>query len=88
MASRSSSTNENIRLRLTEVFRKVFDNPKIELHDDLTAAQVEGWDSLTHIDMIVEVERAFKVKFTTAEISGLKNVGELLKLLELKLVNR
>jgi acyl carrier protein len=43
----------------------------------MTASDVEAWDSLSHIDLIVALEREFKIKFTTAEISRLQNVGEL-----------
>jgi acyl carrier protein len=62
---------------LTGIFREVFDNPSLILRDDLTAADVENWDSLNHIDLIVAVERKFKIKFTTREVTSLKNVGEL-----------
>ena len=47
----------------------------------MTASDVEDWDSLNHINLIVAVEREFKVKFTTAEVSGLKNVGDLMDLI-------
>jgi len=62
---------------LTGIFREVLDNPSLVLRDDLTAAEVNNWDSLNHIDLIVAVERRFKVRFTTREVSSLKNVGEL-----------
>ena len=63
--------------RMQTVFRDVFDDDGLVLRDDLTAADVEGWDSLTHINLIYGIECEFKVKFTTAEISSLKNAGEL-----------
>jgi len=50
----------------------------------MTANDVENWDSLTHIDLIVAIEKEFRVRFTTAEVSGLKNVGELESLVEKK----
>jgi acyl carrier protein len=62
---------------LTDVFRAVFDQPELVLRDEMTAADVENWDSLNHIDLIVAVERKFKIKFTTREITGLKTVGDL-----------
>jgi len=52
---------------LTDVFRTVFDQPNLVLHDAMTAADVENWDSLNHIDLIVAVEKKFKIKFTTAK---------------------
>ena len=66
--------------RMQRTFRAVLDNDTLELLPNMTAADVEGWDSLSHIDLIdliVALEREFKIKFTTAEISKLKNVGEL-----------
>ena len=74
-----------IESRLTAVFQDVFDDPSMVLSDDLTAADVEGWDSLSHIDLIVAVEREFKVRFTTAEVTLLKNVGGLAELIQKKL---
>jgi acyl carrier protein len=62
---------------LTDVFRTVFDQPDLALRDDMTADDVENWDSLNHIDLIVAIEKKFKIKFTTREITGLKTVGEL-----------
>jgi len=72
--------------RLTGIFREVLDEDSLVLRDDLTADQVESWDSLNHIDLIVAVERNFKIRFTTAEITSLKNVGELVNLVQRKLV--
>jgi acyl carrier protein len=65
---------------LTDVFRTVFDQPNLILHDAMTAADVENWDSLNHIDLIVAVEKKFKIKFTTREVTGLKTVGDLAEL--------
>jgi acyl carrier protein len=67
-------------LALTDVFRNVFDDPGLELRDGMTAADVENWDSLNHIDLIVAIERKFKIKFTTREVTGLKTVGDLAEL--------
>jgi acyl carrier protein len=69
---------------MQRVFRDVFDDDVLELRRDMTAADVENWDSLSHIDMIVALEREFKVKFTTAEVTTLKNVGDLDVLLNKK----
>jgi len=67
-------------LALTEVFRQVFDQPTLVLTDAMTAADVQNWDSLNHIDLIVAVEKKFKIKFTTREVTGLKTVGDLAEL--------
>ena len=84
----SLSTAPEIEDRLTAVFRDVMDNDSLTLSDDLTAPQVEGWDSLNHINLVVAIERAFKIRFTTAEVTSLKNVGDLAALIQKKLANR
>lgn len=63
--------------RLEEVFRDVLDNDEIVLSDTTTADDIEEWDSLTHIQLIVAIEKTFNVKFTSKEILSWKNVGEL-----------
>lgn len=70
--------------RLQVVFRDIFDDDSIVLREDMTAADVKNWDSLNHIDLIVAIEREFKVKFTTAEVTMLKNVGQLAALVDKK----
>jgi len=70
--------------RLQTVFRDIFDDDSIVLRDDMTAADVKNWDSLNHIDLIVAVEREFKIKLTTADVTRLKNVGELSALVDKK----
>jgi acyl carrier protein len=80
---------DDLRGELQQVFREVFGDDEIRLRDEMTAEDVDGWDSLAHIDLIVAVERRFGVKFATAEISTLKddgqNVGSMLGLLSRKL---
>ena len=72
---------EEITAKLTEVFRDVFDDEKIELSDTTTAGDIEAWDSLEHISLIAAVEKAFKMRFTMREVSGMKNVGEMIDIL-------
>ena len=67
--------------KLTDVFHDVFDDDTIEVAPELTAKDVDGWDSMTHIRLILAVERAFKVKFTTSEIGALKKVDDLATLI-------
>jgi acyl carrier protein len=64
--------------RLTEIMRDIFDEDDLEYTDTLTADDVEGWDSLSHVRFLVEAEKRFGLRFTSGEIDGLKNVGELL----------
>ena len=77
--------NAEIMETLTGIFREIFDNPSLVLHDAMTAADVENWDSLNHIDLIVAVEKKFKVKFTTKDVTSLKTVGDLAELVQKKL---
>jgi acyl carrier protein len=68
--------------RLTEIFQDVFDEDSIEVTPKLSADDVDGWDSLTHIRLILTIEKAFKIKFSTTEIGKLENVGELVALIQ------
>jgi acyl carrier protein len=68
--------------RLAPIFEDVFDDDSIHLTPELTAKDVDGWDSLTHIRLLLTIERAFKVKFSTSEIGKLEKVGDLVKLIE------
>ena len=68
--------------RLTTIFRDVFDDDELELKPELTAKDVDGWDSLTHLRVILSAEQAFRVKFTTSEIGKLQNVGDLATLIQ------
>ncbi|HNY06099.1 MAG TPA: acyl carrier protein [Candidatus Egerieousia sp.] len=63
--------------KVNDVFRDVLDNDEIVLKDETTADDVEGWDSLSHIQLVVAVEKAFKIKFTSGEILRWKNIGEM-----------
>lgn len=70
---------------LTEVFREIFENDTISLSPTTTANDVEGWDSLSHSILISAVELRFNIKFSMREILRLKNVGELVQLIDSKL---
>ncbi|HEY2675433.1 MAG TPA: acyl carrier protein [Steroidobacteraceae bacterium] len=65
---------------LTSVFREVFDDDDLELKPEMTADDVDGWDSLAHIRLILSVQKAFSVKFSPVEMNRLKNVGDLIAL--------
>jgi acyl carrier protein len=78
-------TDADIENKLNEVFRKVFDDDSIKVRRDMTAADIDGWDSLSHIGLIVAVEKAFSVKFTTSEVQSLANVGDFMGLIGSKL---
>ena len=71
---------------LTDIFRMVFDDDTIQLRPEMTSNDVEGWDSLSHVNLILAVESKFKIRFTQKELLTLKNVGDLKKTIERKLV--
>lgn len=74
-----------VRSVFTAVFRRVFDDENLKIEDATTAQDVPGWDSLTHINLIIEIEEEFGLKFTVDDIAGLKNVGEMVDMVEKKL---
>jgi len=67
----------DITEELTAVFRDVFDDETIVLSDDLTANDVDSWDSLSHVNLIIAIEMAFDIEFKQSEILNFANVGEL-----------
>ena len=67
---------EILHQKLERIFQSVFDRADLTLKDEMTAADVDGWDSLAQINLVVGVENAFAVRFQTAEIKALKNVGQ------------
>ncbi len=70
---------------LTDVFRQVFDDPAITLKPETTANDVEGWDSLSHVNLIMAVENRFNIRFSHKDVVGFKNVGDLARCVESKL---
>ena len=70
-------TREEVFEKLNEVFQDVFDDDRITVNDSTTADDIEDWDSLEHINLIVAVERCFGIKFTMGEVTGMKNVGHM-----------
>jgi acyl carrier protein len=68
--------------RLAEIFEDVFDEDTIEITPEMSAKDVDGWDSLTHIRLILTIEKAFKIKFSTSEIGRLETVGDLVSLIK------
>ena len=78
-------TRDDIIERLVPLMEDTFDEDGIVYADDLSADDIEEWDSLSHIRFIVSVEKEFGVRFSTAEIEGFHNVGELVRALGVKL---
>jgi acyl carrier protein len=71
-----------IYARLAEIFQDVFDEDSITVTPELSANDVDGWDSLTHIRLMLTVEKAFEIKFSVPEIGKLENVGDLVMLIK------
>jgi len=70
-------SREEVFEKLNEIFQDVFDDEDITVNDSTTSDDIDDWDSLEHINLIVAVERGFGIKFTMGETTGMKNVGEM-----------
>jgi acyl carrier protein len=77
-------TSEEIEPRLTEVFRDIFDRDDITLTRVTTSADIEDWDSLANISLMVAIEKEFNVSFSLKEVKALLNVGGMIDLIEAK----
>jgi len=75
----------DIYRELTRLFRETFGDSTIRVTPELTAKDVAGWDSLSHLRLILSAERAFKIRFSTSEIGKLKKVGDLATLIQARL---
>ena len=72
---------------LNEIFCEVFEDDEIELNEEMTANDVEGWDSLSHVVLILAVENRFGIKFGQKELLTFKNVGDLAQAIESKITH-
>ncbi len=72
---------EKIYERLNKVFRDIFDDDSIVVTAETTANDIEDWDSLEHINLVVAVEQEFGIKFSMKEVTGMKNVGEMVDII-------
>lgn len=77
-------THDEILAGLTDIFRTVLDDDTIVLTPETTAADIPAWDSMNHITIVVEAETRFGIKVRTAEIEGLRNVGDFAALIAKK----
>ena len=74
-------SREEIFQELNQVFRRIFDDETIVVNEDTTAEDIEDWDSLEHINLIVAIEKQFRMKFTMSEVRSMKNVGEMVDII-------
>lgn len=75
-------TKDEILQQVTEVIREEFEDNDLVITENTIAKDVPGWDSLAHLSLLHEIELHFEIKFTMAEIQGLKNIGELIKAID------
>ena len=80
-------TETQITEQLQEIFRDVFDREALTISQDTTADDVEGWDSITHVNLVVEIQREFGVTLVLQEIQAMKTVGDMISLIARKLRN-
>ena len=71
--------------KLTSVFRTVFDDNTLVLTDELSAKDVDGWNSLSHMILISEIEDVFAIKFKLKDLNKMKNVGDMIEIIMSKL---
>ena len=67
---------------LTPIFQELFDDDALIVTRETSAADVEGWDSLTHVTLMLTIEKAFAIRFKSSQVASLKNVGELADLID------
>ncbi len=70
---------------LNPIFRQVFDDNSIDITRTSTADDIDDWDSLTHMNLVMAVEQAFKIRFALGELQKLKNVGDMLDMINTKI---
>lgn len=75
---------KELRIKLKDIFQNIFEDDKIELTDDLSAKDVDNWDSLTHMILITEIEEKFEIKFSLKNLNQLENVGDLIRIISIK----
>jgi acyl carrier protein len=78
-------TREAVSIQLQEIFKALFENSSIEINDNTTAKDIDEWDSINHIQLVVKIESNFKIKFTAKEIMSWNSVGNMIDSISSKL---
>ena len=76
---------KNIINKLTNIFKEIFNDNNIMLNNEMTAKDIDNWDSLTHMLLITKIEEDFSIKFKLKELNDLNNVGNLIKIIDEKI---
>ncbi|HXJ85594.1 MAG TPA: acyl carrier protein [Candidatus Binatia bacterium] len=79
-----SPDTEELQRVLLDIFREFFDDEDLILRPEMTARDIDGWDSLANVRLLLTIERKYQIKFSASEIGGLENVGDLLQLIARK----
>lgn len=74
-----------VAIKLSGIFRTVFNNQSLLLRNELTANDVEGWNSLTHMILIAEIEKSFAIKFKLKDLNKMRNIGDMIEIISSKL---
>jgi acyl carrier protein len=73
---------------IQEIFRDIFDDPSLVITRDSNASTVEDWDSLAHVNLVTAIEKRYKIRFALGELQELKNVGDMIDLIQEKLATK
>jgi acyl carrier protein len=76
---------DNLLAELQVIFRDIFDQPNLVITRESNASTVDDWDSLTHVNLITAIEKRYKIRFALGELQDLKNVGDMIDLIQEKL---
>lgn len=79
--------SETIWPKLTDIFRDMFEDSQLIIDPETTAKDIEDWDSLAHVQLLVAIEKAFGIRFNTGEVASLANVGEMVELIALRTID-
>jgi len=79
---------DSIYVEINRIFKDIFDDESIEVSDDTNADDIEDWDSLEQINILVAIEKKFNIKFTIRDVESLENVGQTVDLIERKIVEQ